>query len=113
VAKANAKRIIDEWKQKLNITSLIVYPQRSDTAAQIQGASNLRKYLREINTSWFSYGLETIVTNDKLFSPTGFSEDFAQMAMNKKNISANFAYVREISNRLANEQIWNDPNLDS
>lgn len=109
VAKTNAKRIVEEWKQKLNITSLIIYPQACDNVTQIQGASNLRKCLREINTSWYGCGLEAIATIDKLFSPTGYSEDFAQMAMNKKNISGNFAYVREISTRLANEQIWNDP----
>lgn len=109
MAKANGKRIIDEWKRKLNISSLAIYPQTCDTVTQIQGGSNLRKCLREINASWYGCGLEEITTNDKLFSPTGFSEDFAQMAMNKKNIAGNFAYVREISNRLANEQIWNDP----
>ncbi len=110
VTKANAKRIVEEWKQKLNITSLSVYPQIGDTVMQFQGGSNLRKHLREINTLWFGCGLESIATNDKLFSPTGYSEDFAQMAMNKKTITANFAYVRDISTRLATEQIWNDPN---
>lgn len=110
VAKANAKRIVDEWKQKLNITSLSVYSQKNGAVTQLQGGSNLRKRLREINAEWFSYGLESIATNDKIFSPTGYKEDFAQMGMNKKAIAANFAYLKDISTRLANEQIWNDPN---
>ena len=109
VAKSNAKRLVDEWKQKLNITSLIVYSQTSDSSIQIQGASNLRKCIREINSSWFNCSLESIVTNDRLFSATGYTDDFAQMAMNKKAIPANFSYVKEISTRLANDQIWNDP----
>jgi hypothetical protein len=109
MAQLNARRIIDEWKQKLTITSLAVYPHNVLDIRHIQGASNLRKLLKEINNSWFGCGLEEIAINDRLFSTSGYSEDFAQMAMGKKSISANFAYTKDISSRLVHDQIWNDP----
>lgn len=109
VAKQNAQNIIAEWKRKLATAILHIYPQLSAGAPQETRKNNLKRRLQEINESKFGCGLETISVNDRLFSATGFKETLPQMAMSKVTIPANFAYVREISNKLSNEQIWNDP----
>jgi hypothetical protein len=109
LAKNNAKNIIEEWKSKLLITTLYVYTSKDDSKP-IQGMINLRNYLKEVNHHQFKYGLESITDNDKLFSATGYKETLAQMGMNKITIPATYAYARYISNRLTEDQIWNDPN---
>lgn len=109
LAKANSKSIIDEWKQKLTLTTLTVFEQEIDNSFQVIGSPNLRKRLKEINYSWFGCGLEELTENDKLFSSSGYRDDFPLMAMGKKPIPSNFAYTREIVNRLTNDQIWNKP----
>lgn len=110
LAKANAKRIIEEWKQKINFTTLNIYKQSIENPTQIMGGSNFRKQLREINQSWFSAGLEALTQNEKLFSQTGYTEEFAQMAMDRKAVPANYGYVRDFIYRLRSENIWNDLN---
>ena len=108
LAEKAAQDIVNEWVRKLVATTLGIYTS-VDKRDTITGGSNLRKKLHEINAEIFSCGLETISQNDKLFAETGFKETVAQMAMGKIAVTANYSYVRLISNRLESEGIWSTP----
>ena len=108
LAKKNSADILNEWLRKLITASLFIYTAE-DKSTQRTGGGNLRKELREINTAIYPYGLEAISQNDKLFAETGFKEPVAQMAMGKIPVSTNYSYLRNISNRLEAEGVWNDP----
>lgn len=110
LAKQNAMQIIREWKIKLNVTSLDVYPQTDGQITKVQGGGNLRKKLREFNAMWFGCGLEEISVNDKLFAPSGYKETVAQMAMGHTSVTPNYSYLNQISTKLANENIWSNAN---
>lgn len=107
MAKQNAKELINEWKNKLNTTSINVY-RAIDDIKKCQGSANLRKIIKEINSSIFTCGLEQVAVHNNLFLPTKFTADVAQMAMSKKEISSTYSYLNNISNRLVNDGIWND-----
>lgn len=105
LAKRSAEDIITEWKRKLVSTTLRVYTLL-DLSDNVVGGSNLKKRLKEINSDIFTYGLETISQNDKLFAESGFKETVAQMAMGKISVPANYSYVKFISSRLEADGIW-------
>ncbi|GAB6155780.1 hypothetical protein JCM17380_45310 [Desulfosporosinus burensis] len=113
LAKQNSANEISDWKKKLNVTRLDIYPQTNGQPNQVQGGSNLRKKLKEFNALWFGCGLEEISTNDKIFAPSGFKETVAQMAMNRLAIPPNYSYLNQISTKLTNENIWNNPDFVS
>lgn len=108
LAKKNSEEVLDEWKRKLYTTSLYVYSAPSE-CIQKTGGSNLRKAFKEINAKFYGCGLEEIAQNDKLFAETGFKETVAQMAMEKINVPANYSYVKYISQKLKNDNLWNTP----
>lgn len=105
LCKKNARILIDEWKNKLDVTSLTLYTSK-DQSDQRQGGANLRAKLKEINLNIFSCGLETISVNDKIFEPQGFKESVAAMGMSKTPIPPNNSWLNSISNRLVQEHIW-------
>ncbi len=107
LAKRNAKTIIDEWKNKLDMTGLDVYFDIGEVV-KCQGGANLRKRISEFNEIIFSSGLEELSKNDKVFAETGYKETVAQMAMGKIPVANNFSYLNSISIKLANENIWNN-----
>jgi len=110
IANHNATKIIKDWKVKLNVTTLYVYPCEKSQPNQIQGGANLRKKLKEFNATCFGCGLEEITLNDKIFSPQGFKETVAQMAMERIPITNNYSYLKLISNKLITDGVWNNPN---
>lgn len=107
LAKENATKVIDTWKNKLFVTSLDVYFSNNEPA-KCQGGGNLRKKFKEANALFFGCGLEEISLNDKLFSPSGYRETVAQMGMSKATVPSNYAYLNAISQRLITDGIWND-----
>ena len=109
IAQTNAKKIIDEWKSKLFVTSLDVYTD-IEHVQKCQGGGNLRKIMKETNSAYFGCGLEDISVNEKLFAASGYKETVAQMGMSKLVIPPNFSYLNNISGKLVNEGIWNDKN---
>jgi hypothetical protein len=106
LCKRNAKILIDEWKNKLDVTSLIVYSEK-DKTDQCQGGASLRSKFKEINHSIFSCGLEKITINDKVFEPQGFKEPVAAMGMSKVPVPPNNSWLNSISTKLIQEHIWN------
>jgi hypothetical protein len=109
LAKRNAKNAVEEWKNKLDMTSLDVYTSVNEVSKH-QGGANLRKKMKEINATIFSCGLEQIAIHDNLFKPQGFKEIVAQMGMSKINIPSNYSYLNSISSKLTNENIWMNEN---
>lgn len=107
LAKENAKKVVDTWKNKLFVTSLDVY-FAADESMKCQGGGNLRKKFREANAQFFGCGLEEISVNDKLFATSGYRETVAQMGMSKLPVPNNYAYLNAISQKLINEGVWND-----
>lgn len=108
LAKKTSANLLDEWLRKLVTTSLTVY-SAVDKSTQTIGGSNLKKELKEINSTIYPYSLEGINQNDKLFEESGFKEIVAQIAMGKKDVPTNYAYLRNISSRLEQEGTWGDP----
>ena len=108
LAKKNAESAVNEWKNKLDMTSLDVYTSVSEVS-KCQGGANLRKKMKEINASIFVYGLEQISIHDSLFKPQGFKETVGQMGMSKAIIPSNHSYLNGISTKLRNENIWENP----
>lgn len=108
IAYQNATKIIRDWKVKLNVTILSIYPRKNDQPNQVQGGANLRKKLKEFNATCFGSGLEEITINDKIFSPKGFKETVAQMAMGDIPIVSNYSYLKSISNKLEMDNVWNN-----
>ncbi len=106
LCKKNAKLLIDEWKAKLDVTSLTVYSAKNVTA-QCQGGASLRAKLKEINLGIFCWGLETISINDKIFEPQGFKESVAAMGMSKAPVPGNYSWLNSISAKLIKDHIWN------
>lgn len=113
LARQNAANVIADWKRKLSVTRIDIYPQNDGQPNQVQGGGNLRKKLKEFNAHWFGCGLEEISINDKLFAPSGFKDTVAQMAMNRLAISNNYSYLKQISTKLTNENIWANPDYVS
>lgn len=107
LAKRNAKNIIDEWKNKLDMTGLDIYFDIVQVV-KCQGGVNLRKRISGFNESIFNCGLEEVSKHDKVFSEIGYKETVAQMAMGKIPMSTNYSYLNSISAKLANENIWNN-----
>lgn len=110
LARQNATQIVRDWKIKLNVTNLNIYPKTDGQITKVQGGGNLRKKLKEFNSIWFGSGLEEISINDKLFAPTGYKEIVAQMSMGHMSIPNNYSYLNQIPTKLANENIWSNPN---
>lgn len=113
LAKQNAANIISDWKKKLYVTRIDIYPQTDGQPNQVQGGGNLRKQLKEFNAQWFGCGLEEVSIQDKLFAPSGFKDNVAQMAMNRLAITSNYSYLNQISTKLTNENIWTNPDYVS
>ena len=107
LANRNAKAVVDEWKNKLDISAINVYSS-IDQVVKCQGGANLRKRLSEINASIFSYGLEEISINDKVFAESGHKETVAQMGMDKIAVANTYSYLNSISAKLIKENIWNN-----
>lgn len=108
-ARHESKSIIDEWKKGLETANLDVYTSDGEIR-KCRGSADLLEKLKEINTSVFSCGLEQISTNDTLFKPQGFRETAAQMGVSAAaNISGACKYLSNISGRLTDENIWDNP----
>lgn len=112
LCKKNAKLLIDEWKNKLDVTSLTVYTAKNEIS-QCQGGLSLRTKLKEFNQRIFSYGLETITVNDNIFMPQKFKESMAAMGMSKATIPNNQSWLNSIPAKLIQDHIWNNPDYSS
>jgi hypothetical protein len=72
------------------------------------GKQSVRAKNSELNALIFKDGIETIVANENVFKTT-FSSDVALMGMGKKTIPSNYNYLAVWKDKLANDNIWNNP----
>lgn len=105
--ESNAKTVIDEWKSKLDITTVILH-SKHEVAIQLQGSANFRARLKELNAKLYTCGLETLTENDRIFSESGFKETVAIMGMDKATISSNYSYLNAIKTNLQQGNVWNN-----
>jgi len=101
----NAKNVIEEWKSKLDITTITLY-SKHEIPIQIQGNVSFKERIKELNAKLYTYGLETITDNDKLFSESGFRETVAVMGMDKAPITSTYSYLNLIKKKLLEANIW-------
>ena len=105
--ESQAKTVIDIWKTKINNTQIKLYSQNIAPISLI-GTGQFSLRLKEINAKIYPYGLESITSSDKIFSPAGYKETVSIMGMGKKEIPANFNYLQIFKNSMAKDNIWNN-----
>ncbi|KWT75634.1 hypothetical protein [Candidatus Magnetominusculus xianensis] len=101
----NAKGIITEWIQKLDVTIVSLYT-KGEPPVQLRGPANFREKIKEINNKLYPNGLETAADMDTLFKGDGYSEITAVMGMDKKDISSTYKYLDAIRNQLIKASLW-------
>ncbi|KJU85633.1 hypothetical protein MBAV_002176 [Candidatus Magnetobacterium bavaricum] len=105
-----ARGVIDEWIQKLDITTIYLYT-KNESSIQLQGNANFRVRIKEVNAKLYPEGLETLTDMDKLFDERGFSYKVPLMGMGKLiNIAANFNYLTAIRNKIMEANLWHSHN---
>lgn len=91
-AKKAATALIDEWINQLGISTVRVWSSVKDST-QVTGEGNFFKLLRELNKKFFGAGLEEISINDRLFSPSGFTETVAKYALSGERIKGSASWL--------------------
>jgi len=104
-----AKSIIETWKGKMDKTVLSLYTRIMEPMSVV-GPEQLSQRLKEINAKIYPYGLETIISQDSIFKPTGFKETVPIMGMDKYTIPSNFNYLQVLKQKLIQDNIWNNQN---
>lgn len=107
--KEMSQAIINTFKAKINNATIKLYSKIYNPIT-LSGISQFHSKINEINSKIFKYGLETITKNDKLFSPTGFTEKVAKMGMDKETIVASYSYLNNFKGNMVNDNIWNNTN---
>lgn len=102
-----AQEVINAWKKRLNDTQITLYT-RNYSPVSFMGSNQFGNRIAELNALIFKDGIETIVANESVFKTT-FSSDVALMGMEKKAIPSNYNYLAVWKDKLANDNIWNNP----
>ena len=92
LAKKSAADLVEEWIRQLAVTTVRVYSS-AEEPAQISGEGNFFKLLRELNKRFFGGGLEEISINDKLFAPSGLTENVAKYAISGERIKGSSSWL--------------------
>ncbi|NMB95867.1 MAG: hypothetical protein GYA02_04535, partial [Clostridiaceae bacterium] len=104
---SNAKNVIEEWKSKLDVTTMTLY-SKHELPIQLQGSASFRARIKELNVKLYTCGLETLTENDRVFAVSGFRETVAIMGMDKASITPNYSYLNAIKMNLIQANIWNN-----
>jgi hypothetical protein len=102
-----AKEVINAWKKRLYETQITLYT-RENSPICFYGTNQFENRIAELNTNIFKASIETIVANKDVFK-TSFSADVAVMGMEKKTIPSAYNYLAVWREKLAKENIWNNP----
>ncbi len=95
LAKKSAADLVEEWIRQLAVATVRVYSS-DEESVQISGEGNFFKLLREINKKFFGGGLEEISINDKLFAPSGMTENVAKLAIGGERIKGALSWLNLI-----------------
>ena len=106
-----AKDIISTWKKRLYESPITLYT-RDNAPVLIGGSNQYASRITELNDQIFTACLETVITNENVFK-TQFSADVAIMGMQKKAIPSAYNYLSIWKDKLAKENIWNNPEYAS
>lgn len=111
LAKKSATDLVEEWIHQLAVSIVRIYGSDGESA-QISGEGNFFRQLRELNKKFFGDGLEEISINDKLFSPSGMTENVAKYALSGEKIKGSSSWLnligdpfRELSKR-GGDKYW-------
>ncbi|KJU83051.1 hypothetical protein MBAV_004751 [Candidatus Magnetobacterium bavaricum] len=104
-----ARRVIDEWMQRLDVTTVCLYT-KNEPLIRLQGNTSFRAKIKDINAKLYPDGLETLTIMDSLFAETGFSDKVSLMGMGKLNIATNLNYLTVIKNKLIEANLWHTHN---
>ncbi len=86
---------MEEWKNQLAVTTVRVWSSVKESA-QLSGEGNFFKLLRELNKKIFGGGLDEISINDKIFSPSGLTENVARYALSGERIKGSSSWLNVI-----------------
>lgn len=92
LAKKSAADLVEEWIRQLAVSTVRVYGS-AEESTQISGEGNFFKQLRELNKKFFGGGLEEISINDKLFSPSGITDNVANLALRNERIKGSSSWL--------------------
>lgn len=95
LAKKSAEDLVGEWNEQLDVTTVRVWSSEEEST-QVKGEVNFSKLLRELNKKFFGSGLEEISINDKLFSPSGLTENVAKYALSGERIKGGSSWLNLI-----------------
>lgn len=92
LAKKSAADLVEEWIRQLAVSTVRVYGS-AEESTPISGEGNFFKRFRELNKKFFGSGLEEISINDKLFSPSGMTENVARYALSGERIKGSSSWL--------------------
>ena len=95
LAKKSASDLVAEWIRQLAVATVRVWSS-AEESAQVSGAGNFFRLLRELNKKFFGVDLEEISINDNLFQPQKLTETVAKYALRDERISGSFAFLNSI-----------------
>lgn len=111
LAKKSAVDLVDEWIRQLAVATVRVWSS-AEESAQVSGEGNFFKLLRELNKKFFGDGLEEISINDKLFAPSGLTDNVAKLALSGERIKGSSSWLNLLSDpfrelvRRGGEKYW-------
>ena len=92
LAKKSAEDLVKEWKSQLEVTTVHVWSSAKESIS-VRAKVNFNKLLRELNKKFFGGGLEEISINDKLFAPSGLTENVAKYALSGERIKGSSSWL--------------------
>lgn len=95
LAKKSAADLVKEWKSQLEVATVCVW-NSAEESTSVRAKINFIKLLRELNKKIFGGGLEEISINDKLFSPSGLTENVAKYALSGERIKGSSSWLNVI-----------------
>ena len=98
LAKKSAEDLVEEWIRQFAVATVRVWSS-AEESTQISGEGNFKKLLRELNKKFFGGGLEEISINDKLFAPSGLTENVAKYALSGERIKGSSSWLNLIGDK--------------
>lgn len=102
---STAKSIIDEFKKKINVTTIKILSNVS-TPVSISGIGQFSSQLNDVDSMLFTCGIESLTQNDSFFSAKGYTKTTVKMGMGIEQITASAAYLNHFKQDMSAQNIW-------